>query len=59
VAGLPREMSAIRQVVPAQWLAWAVSLNVAILPTDTPQEMIDRYLLWLGLPQRSNLIIRA
>jgi hypothetical protein len=59
VAGLPNKMGAIRQIVPPQWLAWAGPLNLAILPNDAPQQMIDRYLLWLGLPLRANTVRRA
>jgi hypothetical protein len=55
VPGLPKKMAAIRQVVPAQWLAWARPMNLAIQATDTQQQMIDRYLMWLGIPPLSNL----
>jgi hypothetical protein len=59
VAGLPKKMRVIRQVQPAQWVAWAGPLNLDIRATDTVQEMIDRYLLWLGLPPGSNQLRRA
>jgi hypothetical protein len=59
IAGLPKKMRAIRQATPAQWLVWAAALNLAIRPTDTLQIMVDRYLLWLGLPRGANLANRA
>jgi hypothetical protein len=58
VAGLPKTMPRVRQVTAAQWLAWAPQLNLAITPTDTLQQMVSRYLLWLGVPSRANLMAR-
>jgi hypothetical protein len=55
VPGLPKKMRAIQQATPAQWLAWAAAINLPMQPTDRPQQMIDRYLLWLGLYPGSNL----
>jgi hypothetical protein len=54
VAGLPKKMPQIRRVTAAQWLAWAPQLNLAINPTDTLQEMVSRYLVWLGIPATAN-----
>jgi hypothetical protein len=58
VAGLPKTMPRVRQVTAAQWQQWAPQLRLAINPTDTLQEMVDRYLLWLGVTSRANLIAR-
>jgi hypothetical protein len=57
--GLPKKMSVIRLVQAAQWLQWAPALNLAIVATDTLQAMVDRYLLWLGLPPGANRVNRA
>jgi hypothetical protein len=56
---LPKKMSVIRQVAPAQWVAWAPTLNLDIRVTDTLQVMVDRYLVWLGLAPGSNRVRRA